>query len=262
MIKIITLTQAGSTLGKKLCSALTQTGCEAELVTKPAAFTQSVQQLFQQGHSLIFIGAVAIAVRTLAPVLVNKYEDPPVLVLDEKGQFVIPLLSGHEGGANAMGDTVATLLNAQLVQTTAKPYLQPVYTVGLGCERDCPINILESLLTECLQKTGITVSDLYSINSIDIKADEQALIKLAQSLKKPFQTWSVDALRQVESQLSQRSEYVFNTVGVYGVAESAALVAAQDVTKDKAELILNKHKNTRATCAIARSYPLANDANY
>ena len=55
--------------------------------------------------------------------------------------------------------------------------------------------------------------------------------------------------------LSTRSDYVYDTVGVYGVAESAALHAARKLTGNAPELVLAKRKSRRATCAIARAYP-------
>ncbi|WP_255825896.1 cobalamin biosynthesis protein [Marinomonas rhizomae] len=51
-----------------------------------------------------------------------------------------------------------------------------------------------------------------------------------------------------------QSNYISNTVGVYGVAESDALLAAQIKTGTEPELILNKIKNTKATCALARGF--------
>lgn len=250
-IRIVALTEAGLRLAQSLEALLDG----AEVCYKPQPFAEQVQQFFQQGERLIFICATGIVMRSLAPVLQDKYNDPPVLVLDELGQFVIPLLSGHEGGANDWAAQVAELLQAQPVITTAKPYLKPVYTVGMGCERNCPEAELERLLLQCLAQVGLTLDQISSINSIDIKADEQGLISLAHKLDKSYQTWDKGQLGSVEHLLSTRSEYIFKTVGVYGVAESAALYAGQQITGDSAELLLNKQKTTKATCAIARSYP-------
>lgn len=67
----------------------------------------------------IFVGAAGIAVRVLAPLLRHKSQDPPVLVLDPAGRFVISLLSGHWGGGNALTRHLAGLLQATAVITTA-----------------------------------------------------------------------------------------------------------------------------------------------
>ena len=199
---------------------------------------------------------MGIAVRSLADVIKNKKEDPPVLVIDEQGEFVIPMLSGHEGGANELAKTVADVLQAQLVITTAKAYLSPVYTVGMGCEKGCTTQHLGKLLGECLQQAGVCLGDIKTLNSIDIKAGEQGLIDLAKSINKPYATYSAKTLSVVEDLLSTKSDYVHSIVGVYGVAESAALFAAQQATGGVAELVLTKQKTGKATCAIARSYPL------
>ena len=252
-VKIVALTAAGERLGMRLAAVIPN----SELWFKPQPFQATVQQAFSEGDSLILICATGIAVRTLAPVLADKHRDPPVLVLDELGQFVIPLLSGHEGGANDWAGQLAETLGAQLVMTTAKPYLKPVYSVGMGCERGCSVEHLQALFNGCLAQANLTLEQVHDITSIDIKADEVGLIALAQSMNKPFRTWDAPSLRSVEDQLSVRSDYVFSVVGVYGVAESAALLSAQDLTCDTAELVLPKQKTPKATCAIARSYPLA-----
>ncbi|OMH33555.1 cobalt-precorrin 5A hydrolase [Motiliproteus sp. MSK22-1] len=298
MIRIIALTEAGKRLGESLQRLLVNgepdskrnneldsernneldsernNEFDCELWYKPKPFSVRVQQAFNDGYRLIFICATGIVVRTLAPVINDKHQDPAVLVLDEQGHYVIPLLSGHEGGANAWAEEIAELINlqrdqlnqsqvqlkqrkAQLVITTANPYLKPVYTVGMGCERHCPEEYLRSLLDECLNQAGLGIDDIQSISSIDIKADEKGLIALAQTLAKPFNSWDKNQLSTVDSLLSTRSDYIFKTVGVYGVAESAALYSAQQLTGEMPELLLNKQKNTKATCAIARSYPKA-----
>ena len=255
MIRIVALTEAGLRLANQLNNKLGDKLAESEVWFKPEPFKEKLQTAFNQNESLILICATGIAVRTLAPVIKNKHDDPPVIVMDERGQFVIPLLSGHEGGANDLAASIANFIKAQLVLTTAKPYLKPVYTVGLGCERDCPQSVLYDLLTEAINRSGLEIQQMDSINSIDIKADEVGLISLSSTVDLPFQVWTKDSLSDVEHLLSEKSDYVFNTVGVYGVAESAALYAAQQITGEPAELVLNKIKNKQATCAIARSYP-------
>ena len=251
-IRIISLTETGCQLAEKINDALNDSS--VEIVHKPKPFADVVQQAFLQGEALILICATGIAVRTLAPVLNNKHEDPPVLVLDELGRFVIPLLSGHEGGANQWASHIAELLQAQLVLTTAKKYLKPTYSVGMGCERECSFEHLEALFDQALTQASIRLDDVNSITSIDIKADEVGLIALAKAKQKPFLTYDKNELSKVEHLLSTKSDYVYNTVGVYGVAESAALVAAKYQTNNDAELVLNKIKTDKATCAIARSY--------
>ncbi len=264
MIRIISLTPAGQHLANSLCSRLLalDAPCGCEHWHKPQPFSEKVQQAFCRGERLLFICATGIVMRTLAPVLNDKYQDPTVLVMDEAGEFVIPLLSGHEGGANHWAGEIAHMMQSQLVMTTAKPYLCPVYSVGMGCERHCPEAELSQLLEKALALAGVSLDQVASINSIDIKADELGLIACAKAYNKPYHTFDVPTLSRVEGGLSSRSEYVYQTVGVYGVAESAALIGAGlgaglslDSITEHSELVLEKIKTKKATCAIARAYP-------
>ena len=76
-------------------------------------------ELFSWADAMVFVGACGIAVREIAPHVRSKTTDPAVVSLDELGQFVIPLLSGHIGGANALARRLAAFLGATAVVTTA-----------------------------------------------------------------------------------------------------------------------------------------------
>ncbi len=76
-------------------------------------------QLFTWADAMVFVGACGIAVREIAPHVRSKVTDPAVLCVDELGQFVISLLSGHIGGANDMARRLAETLGATPVITTA-----------------------------------------------------------------------------------------------------------------------------------------------
>ena len=78
-----------------------------------------VDLAFMQGMPLVFIGAAGIAVRAIAPFIEKKTVDSPVLVIDENAQYVVPVLSGHLGGANELARQLAKGLHGQAVVTTA-----------------------------------------------------------------------------------------------------------------------------------------------
>ena len=78
-----------------------------------------IKDSFDINIPLLFIGSTGIAVRKIAPFVSDKLKDSPVIVMDEKGRFVIPLLSNHVGKANVIAGEIAESINAQVVITTA-----------------------------------------------------------------------------------------------------------------------------------------------
>ena len=118
---LICFTDEGAALMKRLGNLLgeidvKEKSLETENISDAKAWTKDV---FLKGNVLIFIGAMGIAVRMIAPYIKDKKEDPAVIVLDEKGQFVIPVLSGHIGGGVQAARMIAELLGATPVITTA-----------------------------------------------------------------------------------------------------------------------------------------------
>ncbi|AUB85520.1 cobalamin biosynthesis central domain-containing protein [Candidatus Thiodictyon syntrophicum] len=90
--------------------------------------------LFADWEAIIATFSLGALVRLIAPHLRDKYRDPAVLALDEAGRFVIPVLSGHLGGANALAGHVARVLGATAVLTTASDVQQTLAVDLLGRE--------------------------------------------------------------------------------------------------------------------------------
>ena len=93
------------------------------------------KERMQEQNALLFIGACGIAVRAVAPHLTDKLHDVPVLVMDEKGKYVIPILSGHMGGANDLANHIAEKTGAEAVITTATD-LNKKFAVDLFAKRN------------------------------------------------------------------------------------------------------------------------------
>ncbi len=83
------------------------------------SITEWAGEQMRERNTLLFIGACGIAVRAIAPFLTDKLQDVPVLVMDEMGTYIIPILSGHMGGANRLAKYLADNMGAEPVITTA-----------------------------------------------------------------------------------------------------------------------------------------------
>lgn len=75
-----------------------------------ASYSEFVAASFAAYDRFLFIGAMGICVRCIAPCVSDKYADPAVVCMDSTGQFVVPVLSGHVGGANEWARQIAAIL--------------------------------------------------------------------------------------------------------------------------------------------------------
>ena len=116
-IKILYFTDKGKALAERLKTVLAEH--DAVTVPKGVPLAFVCGDAFADNEALVFIGAAGIAVRAVAQFVHDKLKDPPVIVIDENGSFVIPLLSGHVGGANSLALEIAEAIKAQPVITTA-----------------------------------------------------------------------------------------------------------------------------------------------
>lgn len=117
IIGICFFTQQGEKLAEKLMQTWVDPIWQAYSGDLP--LKEWTGECFRKRLPILFVGACGIAVRSIAPFVRDKMQDSPILVIDEKGKYVIPVLSGHMGGANLLARQVSIVLGAQAVITTA-----------------------------------------------------------------------------------------------------------------------------------------------
>ncbi len=124
-IAVICLSEAGLSIALKIKSSL---NCDiffkgkSDVANSFENLSELVNDIFNKYDGLIFIMAVGIVVRTIAPVIKNKLTDPAVVVVDENCRFSISLLSGHYGGANELANKISEILEVIPVVTTASDF--------------------------------------------------------------------------------------------------------------------------------------------
>lgn len=119
---IIVISEASISMAKTLKQELPESEIFSTIANADCrhipALQEAVPQLFRDSDALIFIGAMGICVRAIAPCIEDKKTDPAVLCVDSTGRYVISVLSGHVGGANGLTQYVAGILGAEPVITT------------------------------------------------------------------------------------------------------------------------------------------------
>lgn len=120
------------------------------------------------------------------------------------------------------------------------------YALGLGCARNADPQDMWKLISKTLNEANIAAGAIACVTSIDLKADEPAIIEAARRLGVPLRLFRAEELEEYASRLANPSEVVFAEVGCHGVSEGAALACGGD-------LVVEKHKTANATCALTRS---------
>lgn len=131
-VVMIACSKAGSALMHRLGEYMTAEGicgrdelicldkCRAlEDTNESESIVELTGKYYHQAGTIIYIAATGIAVRSIAPYIGHKSQDPAVVAIDAYGNYCIPLLSGHAGGANRLAERLAEAIGATAVITTA-----------------------------------------------------------------------------------------------------------------------------------------------
>jgi cobalt-precorrin 5A hydrolase / precorrin-3B C17-methyltransferase len=181
---------------------------------------------------------------------------------DDAKAAMAALLSG--GGASFVGDDAAKADwlaglpqgDALRVHCTMAPvatcptdlHFAPLRaTLGVGCARGCAPAELAELVAAAMAEARLAGVAVHSVSTLDLKADEPAVIALARDLGVPMRVFTAAELEAEAGRLVNPSDIVFGEVGCHGVSEGAALAQGGAA----AVLHVAKRKSANATCAIA-----------
>lgn len=325
MINIISFTRKGLEVAEKVkevvparvyskCQSISETeSMNKQVMLVEESIGEWTRKMQRKKDPILFVGAMGIAVRAISGGIEDKLSDAPVLVMDELGQYIIPVLAGHVGGANELAVKIANLLGAIPVITTAtdvegafavdlwakenglgiynregiakvsakalegkairlsienfppkntdvvvssdltylhqgKILLCPkTYGVGIGCRKETDSDMLEEFVLRTLMEEGISIHEVGAFASIDLKREEEALVRLGKTYHIPFITFTTELLSKAKGEYEE-SAFVEKTTGVGNVCERAAML----LTGNSGDIVVKKRAENGMTIAVAR----------
>ena len=203
-----------------------------------------INDVFFEYKGIVFIAATGIVVRSIAPFIRNKYEDPAVVCVDTAGRYAISVLSGHEGGANQLTYKVAAAIDAEPIITTGTESHKK-YIIGIGCRRGVSKKNIADAIFIILNRLKIDISQVRCVGTIDIKKDERGLLLACENFDVPLVFFTKKQIGTMSGRFLP-SALVKRRIGVEGVCEPCALLAGRNTKIIVAKTI---HKGVTAACA-------------
>ncbi len=241
-VAIIAITEEGNKTAQELAISFKES--QVYFLSQPYILRRTVEEIFSRYEGFIFIMALGIVIRIIAPYIKNKYVDPAVVVVDESRRFAISALSGHEGGANRLAGQVASILGAEPVITTASETKKRLI-IGVGCRKGTTQEEIIEAIGQALKEGECSIDGVRCIATIDLKGNEPGLKEACLAMGVPLRTVPFDLIERFNGPY-QRSALVKEKIGVEGVSEPCALLAGR-----RTKLILPKFKRGRVCVAIA-----------
>jgi cobalt-precorrin 5A hydrolase len=247
---IVTLSVEGLTIARALSSSLPGSTiyAHASITSAEEKFSRILaltESLFRNHDAIVYIAPCGVVVRAVAPYIDHKTWDPAVVVVDAGGRHAISLLSGHEGGANALAILVANAIGAEpVISTTTEATKQII--MGIGCRRNTPKEALVDAIQNSLAEMSISIEAVRLLATADIKRNESGLLEAAKALGVPLLFVSSEQIRTFGGAF-EASTLVQEHVGIPAVAEPACMLAGK-----RPSLIMRKKKCNGITIAMAR----------
>jgi cobalt-precorrin 5A hydrolase len=185
-------------------------------------------RLWVDHAAIIGVMASGIVVRAIAAHVASKYEDPAVIVVDDAGRYVISLLSGHEGGANALAEQIAAETRGLPVVTTGSEARRRI-VLGIGARKGVSEEQVLAAVDEALAAAGKTRDDVRAVATIDLKSEEAGILAAAERLGVPVQIVGRERIRTLQEVLREPG-FVEEITGVAAVCEPAAMLAGAQTT--------------------------------
>ena len=150
-------------------------------------------KMFDWADAMIFVCSCGIAVREIAPFVKDKCKDPAVICIDDAGTYVIPILSGHIGGANSLARKIAETLCATAVITTATDVHNKFSPDAWAAKNNYVIGdmtVAKAVLAEMLEKNIPLICDLPVVssypNGVEPNSEGELGIYIGWKEKSPF----------------------------------------------------------------------------
>lgn len=259
----------GAELSKKIGLYLESIGYAVRLqtVSKYAAtvgleemlpgHNEACADAFKDCQTIVFVGATGIAVRTIAPLLVSKVVDPAVVSVDERGTYVIPLVSGHIGGANELSRCLAAYIGGTACVTTATD-VNGLFAVDEWAARNhmtiCSMKAAKDFAAALVdkQKVGLYVDDSFAVSGalpLNVERGTAFSTGMAITLNKEFAPFATTVRllpRVVHLGIGCRRNTALETIEALVLPEleklkldmrSVAGIASVDLKKDEQGLL-------------------------
>ncbi|MCG2727737.1 MAG: cobalamin biosynthesis protein [Candidatus Methanoperedenaceae archaeon] len=206
---------------------------------------------FDEYNSIIAIMAAGIAVRSIVPLIQDKWKDPAVLVVDTGLNFAIPILGGHHGGNElarklagiGIIPVITTATEIKGVDDDVSVLKRGGLIVGIGTNRGVSCAEVIEAITGALSEINASIDDVKYFASAKIEENEDGIIDAAAEFGKQIEFVPHEIINSIKTHSLSKAK----SLGLNGVCEPAALALS-----DEKKLLLRKRIYGNVTIAIAR----------